>query len=146
MKTSPSRRRRSGFTLIEVMLVLVILVILAGMAVTAIGPMRRRAQIRAAKSQIGLVATALDNFDLLTGNYPATDQGLDALIDPPANLPNADPLDWPMLKKRVGVDPWENPYQYESPGKNNPSSYDIWSFGPDKINGTDDDIGNWIQE
>ncbi len=146
MKTSPSRRRRSGFTLIEVMLVLVILVILAGMAVTAIGPMRRRAQINAAKTQVGLVATALDNFDLLTGNYPATDQGLDALIDPPANLPNADPLDWPMLKKRVGLDPWDNPYQYESPGKNNPASYDIWSFGPDEVNGTDDDIGNWIQE
>ena len=146
MKTSPSRRRRSGFTLIEVMLVLVILVILAGLAVTAIGPMRRRAQINAAKTQVGLVATALDNFDLLTGNYPATDQGLEALINPPTNLPNADPMDWPMLKKPVGVDPWDNPYQYESPGKNNPSSYDIWSFGPDKIDGTADDIGNWIQE
>ncbi len=146
MKTSPSRRRRSGFTLIEVLLVLVILVILASLAVTAYGPIQRRARINSAKSQIGLVKTALGNFQLVTGEYPATDQGLDALLDPPADLPNADPMDWPMLETRVGEDPWHNPYQYESPGKYNPTSYDIWSFGPDKIDGTADDIGNWVQE
>ena len=147
-RTNRPRRRRGAFTLIEVLLVLVILVILASLAVTAYGPIQRRARINAATSQIGLFKTALGNFQLLTSKYPTTQQGLEALITPPSGLAKkADQKDWPMIEaQRIPVDPWGNPYQYASPGSHNPNTYDIWSWGPDLIDGTEDDVGNWQSE
>ena len=79
MLNSRSRRRQGGFTLIEVLLVLVILVVLASLAVVAYGPIQRRANINAAKSQIGLLKTPLQTYQLSIGSYPTTAQGLDAL-------------------------------------------------------------------
>ena len=146
MKSSHYRRPRGAFTLVEVLLVLVILVILGSLAVTAYGPIQRRARINAAKSQIGLFKTSLGAFQLVARDYPTTDQGLQALREPPADLIDADPNDWPMLETNVPNDPWGNPYQYECPGRFNTNSYDIWSFGPDKTDGTDDDVGNWEKE
>lgn len=137
------RRRQRGFTLVEVLLVLVILVILASLVVTAYGPIQRRARINAARTQVGLFKTAMENFQLVTGNYPTTDQGLEALRNPPSDLPDADPADWPMIDSEIPLDPWGMAYQYESPGQHNVNGYDIWSLGPDKVDGTEDDIGNW---
>jgi general secretion pathway protein G len=136
-------RRRGGFTLIEVMLVLMILVILASLAVGAFAPMRRKARIDAAKSQIGLMKTPLQVYEVAIGNLPTTTQGLEALRSAPSDIPNASKWDGPYLDIPVPLDPWGNPYQYACPGTHNPDGYDVWSFGPDGANGTADDIGNW---
>ncbi len=140
------RMKTTGaFTLVEVLLVLVILVIIGSIAVTAYGPIQRRAYINAARSQIKAFKTPLNAYQLDIGDYPSTAQGLQALRYPPADLP--DPTRWngPYLDSEVPLDPWGNPYQYEYPGRYDPSQPDIWSFGPDGINGTDDDIGSWQQ-
>jgi general secretion pathway protein G len=137
------RRHRSGFTLIEVLLVLVILVILAASAVTAYGPLQRRAYINAAKNQIGLFRTALGAYQLAIGNYPTSEQGLQALITQPADLPNPALWEGPYIEGGLPLDPWGREYRYAYPGVNNPHSYDLWSAGPDGQDGTADDIGNW---
>ncbi len=144
MKTSHPRRRRGAFTLVEVLLVLVILVILASLAVTAYGPIQERANVDAAKAQVGLFETPLSLYRMHMNRYPGRDEGLEALCNEPDNALGK--WDGPYLEGKTPLDPWGNPYQYESPGKNNPSSYDVWSWGPDTTDGTDDDIGNWETE
>ncbi len=145
MTVSYSRPPRGGFTLIEVLLVLVILVTLASLAVTAYDGIRKRANIDAATVQIDLFKNQLTLYRHSVRDYPETDQGLEALRNPPANLGDL-PWDGPYMEGAVPVDPWGNPYQYEKPGRYNTESYDLWSFGPDKDDGTEDDIGNWEQQ
>jgi len=135
-----------GFTLIEVLLVLVILVTLASFAVNAYDGIRRKANINAAKVQIGLFESQLALYQLSMKDYPTTDQGLEALRNPPSDLVNPDSWDGPYLEKPVPLDPWGKPYQYQCPGKNNPYKYDLWSFGPNTTDGDADDVGNWAQE
>lgn len=135
-------RRRRGFTLIEVLLVLVILVVLASLAVVAYGPIQRRANINAAKSQIGLFKTPLQTYQMTVGSYPQT---LDALRAPPADLANPAKWDGPYLDSDVPLDPWGAPYYYAYPGSHSVDSYDLWSAGPDGVSGTEDDIGNWTK-
>lgn len=104
----------------------------------------RKARARVVKAQIGLFKVALGVFQAITGKYPTTEHGLAALLSPPAGLADADPADWPMLStEKVPLDPWGSPYRYESPGRNNPDSYDVWSIGADKVDATEDDVGNW---
>ena len=147
MTHTQPRRRNSGFTLIEVLLVLVILVVLASLAVVAYGPIQRRAKVDAAKSQVGLFKTPLQTYQMTVGSFPTSAQGLAALIQAPADLPNPAKWDGPYLDTNVlPLDPWGNPYQYASPGTHNPDSFDVWSLGPDGVNGTADDIGNWNME
>ena len=146
MCVSRSRRRPAGFTLIEVLLVMVILVTLAAFAVGAYSGIRKQANIDAAGVQIALFEDQLALYELGVRSYPTTDQRLEALRTAPADLVNPDSWAGPYLKKPVPLDPWDNPYQYESPGKHNPDSCDIWSFGPDGTDGTEDDIDNWTQE
>jgi len=143
MKSYRPRRRR-GFTLIEVLIVLVILVIIMGMAYGTYSNALYKANINAAKSQVGLFEMPLENYNLDIGMYPSTNQGLEALRNPPADLPN--PSAWgptPYLNKDIPLDPWGRPYNYSSPGRYNPNTYDVWSTGPDGVDGTADDIGNW---
>lgn len=140
-------RRRRGFTLIEVLLVLVILVVIVSLGVTSYSNAQKRAYINAAKSQIGLLEEQLDMYQLDVRNYPTTEQGLAALISPPADLPNPDRWGGSYLKKNaIPLDPWDNEYRYESPGKYNTTTYDLWSPGPDGADNTDDDIGNWVAQ
>ena len=140
MAQSCPRRRKSGFTLIEVLLVLTILVILASFVVLQFTGIQQRANIQAAKTQVGLVADAVGLYEATVNSYPSS---LQALRAAPQDLP--DPTKWagPYLKTDLGNDPWGNPYQYACPGTHNPDSFDVWSFGPDRVNGTPDDIGNW---
>ncbi|MEX2120973.1 MAG: type II secretion system major pseudopilin GspG [Pirellulales bacterium] len=137
------RRRRQGFTLIEVLLVLVILVILGSFAVFQVGAAQRKALNNAAKSQIGTFQTPLDMYQLDVGQYPSTSAGLDALLYPPSELQNPNKWGPEAYINKIPQDPWQRPYQYSYPGKMNTESYDIWSFGPDGQDGTEDDIGNW---
>jgi general secretion pathway protein G len=139
-------RRRRGFTLMEVLLVLVILAVLGSLAALSYDAIRRRANINAAKSQVGLFKTPIQMYQMAVGSYPTTSQGLEALRKTPSDLPNPAKWDGPYLDSAIPLDSWDKPYQYVCPGEHNPDSYDVWSFGPDGVNGTDDDIGNWSAE
>ena len=145
MRTSPKRRRGRAFTLVEVLLVLVILVIIGSLAVTAYGPIQRKANINAAKAQIESLESTLRFYRADLNDYPATSQGLESLREAPADL--VDPNKWqgPYLEDPVPLDPWGNPYQYEYPGQYSQDKPDIWSFGPDGVNGSEDDVGNWTE-
>jgi general secretion pathway protein G len=131
--------RRSGFTLVEMLLVLVILATLAAIVIPKMAGRSQQAKVTAAQSQINSFELALDAFEVDNGYYPKTG-ALDELVDQPANTPH-----WqgPYLKKGIPLDPWGNPYTYEYPGKHNVNGYDIMSMGPDGRAGTDDDIVNW---
>ena len=151
MTTTFKRRPpRGGFTLMEVMLVLMILVIIASMAVMALAPMRKKARIKSAQVQIHVFEGPLEAYEMDIGEYPSTSQGLDAMLAPPSDLPNQDKWFGPYLRARgnaVPKDPWGNEYVYEYPGKNQEQDLpDIWSIGPDRQDGTDDDVGNWMVE
>ena len=122
------RNRRSGFTLLEVLLVLVILVILGSMATVFIRGAGKRARYNAAKAQISGFEDAIEMYEIDNLGFPST---LQDLRSPPAGYD-------PYLNKEIPVDPWGNPYQYESDGEN----FRIWSLGPDGSDGTADDISN----
>ncbi|MCF7854553.1 MAG: type II secretion system major pseudopilin GspG [Candidatus Pacebacteria bacterium] len=138
-----SKRCRSRFTLIEIMIVVVIIAALAAMVVPRLTGRSEQARIAVATADIeGNIATALKLYELDNGTFPTTDQGLQALLEEPTSEPA--PLDWrgPYLEKKP-VDPWGHRYEYRYPGTNNPNGYDLFSVGRDGVEGTDDDIGNW---
>jgi general secretion pathway protein G len=137
-----TRRRRSGFTLIEVLLVLVILVILGSLVGIQIRSAQKSALLKAAKSQVGMLDSPLQRYALDMGDFPASSVGLNALVSAPSDAQSSQ---WagPYLEKGVPADPWGRAYMYANPGRHNSSSYDVWSVGPDGADGTEDDIGNW---
>ena len=137
---SQIRSHRGGFTLIELLLVLVILGVLAAIVVPKFSGRTEQARITAAQSQIATFSTALDAFEVDNGYYPRGKSGLSDLVVAPR-----DAQSWrgPYLQKDIPNDPWGNAYLYESPGKNNPSGYDLSSMGPDGQANTDDDLTNW---
>jgi general secretion pathway protein G len=138
---SVSKENRKGFTLIEVILVVIIIVSLSAMVFPRIVGRSEKAKISIAKSDIeSNIATALKLYELDNGNFPTTEQGLKALREKPTSSPV--PTNWngPYIEKKP-VDPWGNPYQYRSPGKNN-IDYDLFSYGKDKES-DEDDIQNW---
>jgi len=143
----PQRRRRPledrGFTLIELMLVLVILAILAGIVVPRFANRSQQAKVTAAGTDIANIEVAIDSFEVDCGRYPTTEEGLMALMAQPANAKG-----WhgPYLKKANPTDPWSNPYVYRYPGQHNADGYDLYSFGPDGQDGGGDDIDNWTQK
>jgi general secretion pathway protein G len=138
MKRRPVRERQ-GFTLMEVLLVLMILVVLASMAVTIFGGTQDQALKDAAKGQVGVFKSAVNLYKFHTKNYPAS---LKELIDKPADSKVAERWHGPYIDKPP-VDPWDNEYKIAVPGKHNTESFDVWSTGPDGQDGTADDIGNW---
>ncbi len=135
--------RERGFTLIEVLLVLVILVIIGSLAVVAYIPMQRGAYINAADAQIKAFKTPLQAYRLALGDFPTTSQGLQALREMPSDVTATEKWLGPYLDSQVPLDPWGNEYRYENPGKHQADWPDIWSYGPDGTDGTEDDIGNW---
>jgi len=137
--------RRTGFTLIEVLVVIVVIAILATLVAPNIFRNVGDARTATAKTQIESLGTALDAYRLDNGSYPSTTQGLSALWQRPAIDP---PPDWkqPYLRKAVPRDPWGREYLYVSPGRVNPQSYDLQSLGADgKPGGEGDnaDIVSW---
>jgi len=131
---------RAGFTLVELIVVMVILGMLAALVFPKLIPKVGKGKQSAAKTQIELLGQALDQFRLDTGRYPTTAEGLDALVSDPG-LPN---WDGPYLKKSVPNDPWGRPYNYESPGTH--GDYDLLSYGVDGSPGGEDenkDLTSW---
>ena len=141
------RTLRHGFTLIEIMLVVIIIGILAAMIVPNIAGRSEQARKTAARTDIeSNLSTALDLYKMDASQYPTTEQGLIALLTPPSVAPV--PVQWngPYLKKKVlPKDPWGHDYVYVSPGTHNTDSYDLSSLGPDGVE-SDDDITNWGNE
>lgn len=140
MTHGSSKTRARGFTLIEVMVVVVILGIMAAILVPRIMDRPEQAQIIKAKQDIRVIESQLNLYRLDSFSYPTTDQGLEALVEKPTH--GSEPRNYKQggYLDRVPVDPWGNPYQYLSPGTQ--GSIDIYSLGPDGVP-SDDDIGNW---
>jgi general secretion pathway protein G len=137
--------RSKGFSFIELLAVLVILGLIAAALTPTIFSKIAQGKIKSAKVQMSSFDQALNNFNLDCGFFPATEQGLDALINPPTNgktCKSFDPNGY-FGKKKIPQDPWGEPYVYASPGQANPGSYDLSSAGPDKSPGTEDDIKGW---
>jgi len=134
-------QKNHGFTLLEIMLVVMIIALLAGSAIYLMGGNLGYAQSVRVKSDIQSLTTQLKMYQAMNGFLPTTEQGLQALTVRPDSDPK--PTQWRKLMDKNMVDPWQNPYVYENPGKHNPDSFDLYSAGPDRKPGTDDDIGNW---
>lgn len=137
-----SKLNRKGFTLVEMLLVLVILATLAAIVVPKFAGRTEQARITAAETQINNLELVLDTYEVDNGFYPKGSNGLEDLVEQPGNTQN-----WrgPYVDE-IPLDPWGKEYIYECPGKHNTSSFDIMSMGPDGRTGGDDDIANWKEK
>jgi general secretion pathway protein G len=134
-------RKNHGFTLLEMMLVVMIIAMLLAAAVHFMkGNLGIAEEVRV-KGDIESISTQLKMYQGMNGFLPTTEQGLQALVTRPDSDPK--PTQWHLLLDKLPVDPWQQQYFYECPGKHNPTSFDLYSAGPDRKPGTDDDIGNW---
>ena len=139
-KTLQHLRSQKGFTLVELIVVMVIIGMLAALVFPRLIPKVGKGRQAAAKAQIELIGQALDQFRLDTGRYPSTSEGLNALMVNPG-IPN---WDGPYLKKAVPNDPWGRPYNYQSPGSH--GDYDLSALGADSApggEGENKDINSW---
>ena len=128
------RRRARGFSLLEIMVVLVLIGLVVSLVTVNVMGRLNQGQIDTCRNQAYELAKSLDIYKLQTGNYPTTGQGLTVLASPPKGKPIID---------KVPQDPWNNDYIYVIPGMKNPTKFDIRCKGPDGQEGTDDDAGNW---
>ncbi|MFN7177967.1 type II secretion system major pseudopilin GspG [Hyphomonas sp.] len=144
---SPKHRRQkqAGFSLIELMVVVFIMGLLATLIIVNVAPVGDRSRVSKARADIASLESALEQYSLDLYTYPTAAQGLEALSVAPAGV------DLSLYRqggyiRRVQLDPWGNPYQYQIPGTRSGGRYDLFSFGADGIpggEGPDADIGNW---
>ncbi|MGE0072700.1 MAG: type II secretion system major pseudopilin GspG [Thiomonas sp.] len=143
MASAASRgRRQRGFTLIELMVVLVIMGVLAALIVPNIIGRTDEARVTAAKTDIATIMQALKLYKLDNGMYPTQQQGLQALVVKPTTPPI--PANWKPYLEKLPTDPWGHPYQYLNPGVKGP--VDVFSYGADGKpggEGANADIGSW---
>ena len=133
-------RRREGFTLVEVLLVLIILVVIGSIVVPNLFGAKEKADVNAAKTQVSALKSAMRMYYLDMNKYPAS---LKDLSEEPSGSDQSKTWNGPYLEETLKDDPWNNPYEYSADGKHNSGKFDVWSNGPDGQSGTDDDIGNW---
>jgi general secretion pathway protein G len=137
---------RGGFSLLELLVVISIIAILASLIAPSVFRNVGDAKMAAAAADIETLGLALDAYALDNHYYPSTVQGLDALVTRPQGNPDARRWRGPYLRKQVPTDPWGNAYQYTSPGRVNPSTYDLLSHGRDGRpggTGEDADVLSW---
>lgn len=135
------QRMQHGFTLLELLVVMVIIGLLTGIVGPKLFKNIGKSEVKAAKAQIDSLGKALDQYRLDTGHYPTTEQGLNSLVTKPANESK---WEGPYLTKAVPADPWGRPYLYKNPGEH--GDYDLFSYGKDgQVGGSGDaaDIVNW---
>ena len=131
--------RKSGFTLVELMLVVIIIGILVAMVAPRMAGRSEQARIAVAQADVDLnIATGLKLYEVDNGAFPATDEGLNALFQAP---PSAKKWKGPYLEKKP-LDPWGNAYEYKCPGVHRSYGYDLYSLGKDGVE-SDDDVVNW---
>ena len=139
--SSRRRGRRAAFTLLEIVIVIALIALLAGLAIKQGGGIfdEQRAKITRLYVESTL-KMPLTRYKIATGDFPSTEDGLQALVTRPASA--GDRWSGPYVDK-LDLDAFGSPYQYRYPGTHNAGGYDLWSMGPDKKDGTADDIGNW---
>ena len=133
--------RSAGFTLLEIMIVVIIISVLAGTAIHFMGGNIDVAKRTAIQTDLQSIKTNLLVYETSSGSLPTTEQGLKALVVKPESSPK--PRGWQKLMDKVPLDPYQMEYQYVRPGIHNPDSYDLFSAGKDQKPGTADDFGNW---
>lgn len=136
-----SRHRNEGFTLLEVLIAIALLAAIAALLITNLDRILGGGNKEIARIFVNeTLETPLMTYRVHMGGYPTTEESLEALVVKPSD----EAVNWqgPYVKK-IPKDPWGMPYQYRSPGEKNTSSYDLWSYGPDKKE-SEDDIGNWV--
>lgn len=135
------RNRQSAFTLLEIMLVISIIVVLLGVAISKLGDTAGFAKTVAVRSDVQAITTQLKLYESMNGFAPTSEQGLQALVTQPSTEPR--PNRWYPLFKEIPKDPWGNNYIYLNPGRKNPTGYDLYSAGKDrKADTADDDWGS----
>ena len=141
---TPPRRASAGFTLVELMVVIVIIGLLATVVMINVMPSQDRAMVEKARADVSVLEQAVETYRLENLVYPRTEQGLDALLRAPAGLARPERYRKGGYIRRLPTDPWGNPYQYRQPGEH--GAFDIYSFGADGAAGGEADgvdIGNW---
>jgi general secretion pathway protein G len=144
-QAAPVRDRRDGFTLVELMVVIVIIGLLATVVAINVLPSQDRAMVEKARADIAVLETGLETYRLENLAYPRSEDGLQALVTAPAGLARPERYRRGGYIRRLPEDPWGAAYQYRLPGADG-RAFDIWSFGADGREGgegDDADIGNW---
>jgi general secretion pathway protein G len=133
------QNNRSGFTLLEIMIVVSIIVILLGLAISKMGNPTGFAKTTAVRADVQAIGTQLMQYEAMNGFYPTTEQGLAALVSQPSSEPR--PSRWYQFFKEMPKDPWGSVYIYRCPGIKHPEKYDLYSAGPNRVddNGANDD-------
>ena len=143
MKINPTNaktRRRAGFTLLEMVIVLGIISMILGGAIFAMKGIRDAAKIKQVEADFRSLESALEMYKLNAGQYPTTPQGLKALVEKPTSTPV--PRHWVQVMKKIQLDPWSKPYGYRFPGKKHANEFELYSSGPDGQENTPDDISS----
>lgn len=142
MKTNHRHRLPKGFTLLEIVIVLGIIAVILGGSIAMLGKIGNGAKIQRAEADFKSLESAVRSYEMLAGSPPTTSQGLKALFVKPTSPPI--PKRWASAGKGTDapLDPWGVPYQYRNPGKIDSSTFEIYTAGPDKQEGTDDDMSS----
>lgn len=145
-KTLKKRRHEGGFTLTEIMVVVFIIGLLSTAVLINVVGATGQSRVTKAKADIVNLSNALDQYNLDIFDYPSQQQGLEALVEAPSELPNGASYRTNGYIRKLPNDPWGRPYIYERPGSKSGGSYDLYSLGADGEEGGEDqdaDIGNW---
>jgi general secretion pathway protein G len=133
-------RRRAGFTLLEMVIVLGIIAVLMGGSIALIGKVKDGAKLQRVTADFNAISSSLEIYHNNAGFYPSSQQGLKALVSRPSGTPA--PKRWTSVAKSVPLDPWGKEYGYRFPGKKDNKTFEIFTSGPDGMDNTSDDLSS----